>query len=147
MAVLDNSITIAGHPVPAAVALGAVGAAVVAVLVLLARRAARWRPIPGIPYNKEAAERFLGDTSEMRSAPSRRAWFPEQFVRHNSPIVQVKLLCSALPRLGNRAAPSLSALPNVLTSTEKGLLAPLRRAVGARMRLRRDAAHHHAPSR
>ncbi|KAL0942969.1 cytochrome P450 monooxygenase [Colletotrichum truncatum] len=51
------------------------------------------RPIPGIPYNKEAAKNLLGDIPSLSKAVARdRAannWMLSQIHIHNSPIVQI----------------------------------------------------------
>ncbi|KAF5001394.1 hypothetical protein FDECE_10957 [Fusarium decemcellulare] len=49
------------------------------------------KPIPGIPYNVEAANSWLGDLPEFRAAPNRRTWWADQAVKHQSPLVQVFL--------------------------------------------------------
>ncbi|KAF4338405.1 cytochrome P450 monooxygenase 1A1 [Fusarium beomiforme] len=55
----------------------------------LLRRYLLPKPIPGIPYNKNAVKSFMGDIPEFREAPNRREWWAQQPVRHQSPIVQV----------------------------------------------------------
>jgi hypothetical protein len=51
------------------------------------------RPIPGIPYNKDAAKRFMGDLPDMiayqKRTHSQRRWFGAQAVKLHSPICQV----------------------------------------------------------
>lgn len=51
------------------------------------------RPIPGIPYNKDAAKRILGDLPGMikyaRETGEKLSWLPLQAKKLNSPIVQV----------------------------------------------------------
>ncbi|KAF4974090.1 hypothetical protein FZEAL_8963 [Fusarium zealandicum] len=49
------------------------------------------KPLPGIPYNTEAAKSVLGDLPEFRAAPDRREWWAKQAVKHQSPLVQVFL--------------------------------------------------------
>ncbi|KAI1328422.1 cytochrome P450 [Xylariaceae sp. FL0255] len=53
------------------------------------------RPLPGIPYNKTATNRFFGDIPEIsefeRKGGSFRTWFLAQAARHNSAITQVFL--------------------------------------------------------
>ncbi|KAF9630714.1 hypothetical protein BFW01_g1276 [Lasiodiplodia theobromae] len=73
------------------------GATVIAGGVLLAfymiYRAALPRPIPGIPHNKDAALKILGDIPEMMGHVKRTkrifCWLTSQATRHQSPIVQV----------------------------------------------------------
>ena len=51
------------------------------------------RPIPGIPYNKEAARRILGDAPDIMAYVKEHAepyrWGTMQCVKHQSPIVQI----------------------------------------------------------
>jgi hypothetical protein len=56
----------------------------------------RWalpKPIPGIPYNKEAANSILGDVGALVEATSKTkemfAWMMEQNVKLDSPIIQL----------------------------------------------------------
>ncbi|KAJ4251393.1 hypothetical protein NW762_011375 [Fusarium torreyae] len=58
-------------------------------LLYFLRRAFLPKPIPGIPYNKRAAESIFGDIPEFRAATNRREWWAQQAVRHQSPLVQV----------------------------------------------------------
>jgi len=61
-------------------------------LILLTGMLYRWllpKPIPGIPYNKVAAERLWGDAPDMLSAERVRVWQRSQFAVHGSPIVQL----------------------------------------------------------
>lgn len=71
-----------------------VAAGIFAVLYFFHRRA-RHRPLPGIPYNIDAAKRFAGDLAEIqqrkRESASIRPWFLEQAHRHQSAIVQIFL--------------------------------------------------------
>lgn len=65
---------------------------VISTIIYLARLAALPKPIPGIPYNKNAANRISGDGPEMREAAGKRSvrlWMRNQFARHKSPIVQL----------------------------------------------------------
>lgn len=60
---------------------------------LLLAVSVRWlllpRPLLGIPYNREAANRILGDVGELKASSGIRAFMRTQFLRHQSPIVQV----------------------------------------------------------
>jgi hypothetical protein len=51
------------------------------------------RPLPGIPYNQEAKNRMFGDIPARKawyqSHGELRKWYQDQFLRHDSPIVQV----------------------------------------------------------
>lgn len=47
------------------------------------------RPLPGIPYNKKAARRLLGDLPDVRAATSRRAWIWNQPRQHGRAISQL----------------------------------------------------------
>ncbi|KAH8896369.1 cytochrome P450 [Thozetella sp. PMI_491] len=59
------------------------------------------RPIPGIPYNQEAADRFMGDYPEIKHSISNgqgyRNWLGKLSRRHNSPLVQIFLAPYARP--------------------------------------------------
>ncbi|KAH6660474.1 cytochrome P450 [Truncatella angustata] len=61
------------------------------------------KPIPGIPYNKEAVKSILGDAAEIKKLKEQggrpRAWFGQQPWRHNSPLVQVFLMPMSKPML------------------------------------------------
>lgn len=50
------------------------------------------KPLPGIPYNKDAAKHLLGDVPDMlavKSSGGRQGqWWAEQTKKHNSPIIQ-----------------------------------------------------------
>ena len=64
-------------------------------LVYLSVQKAYPRPLPGIPYNRSAAKRLVGDIAEIgehvKRGSSFRNWFLEQASKHNSPITQVFL--------------------------------------------------------
>ncbi|RYP91192.1 hypothetical protein DL770_002669 [Monosporascus sp. CRB-9-2] len=53
------------------------------------------KPLPGIPYNKDALKTILGDGAEIRkirgAGGSARKWFGQQTTRHMSPLVQAFL--------------------------------------------------------
>jgi hypothetical protein len=53
------------------------------------------RPLPGIPYNYDAAKKLMGDLTELedrqKNGGSMRPWFLEQAGRHNSAITQIFL--------------------------------------------------------
>ncbi|RYO89312.1 hypothetical protein DL764_008606 [Monosporascus ibericus] len=53
------------------------------------------KPLPGIPYNKDALKTILGDGAEIqkirRAGGSARNWFGQQTARHMSPLVQAFL--------------------------------------------------------
>ncbi|RMJ13331.1 hypothetical protein CDV36_007013 [Fusarium kuroshium] len=68
----------------------AVGAVFIGIFLALLRLA-RPKPIPGIPYNVEAAKSLLGDIPEFRTAPDRREWWASQVIKHQSPMIQVFL--------------------------------------------------------
>jgi hypothetical protein len=88
MAYSTGTISVAGHALPAPLAIAGFGG-IFAILLLILRRALLPRPIPGIPYNKAAVTRLLGDLPEVLATDQRRAWFPAQNLRHNSPVVQI----------------------------------------------------------
>ncbi|KAH7322645.1 cytochrome P450 [Stachybotrys elegans] len=46
-------------------------------------------PLPGIPYNKHAAESLLGDIPEIKATKYRRAWIRDHPKRHGSAISQI----------------------------------------------------------
>ncbi|KAK4201188.1 cytochrome P450 [Triangularia verruculosa] len=58
-------------------------------IALLIRWALLPKPLPGIPYNKEALNRVSGDVPELKASSGVRAFMRAQFLKHNSPIVQV----------------------------------------------------------
>ncbi|KAK4445436.1 hypothetical protein QBC34DRAFT_472322 [Podospora aff. communis PSN243] len=60
-----------------------------ALLVLSVRWVLLPRPLPSIPHNRDAAHRILGDVPELRASTGIRAFMRAQFLRHQSPIVQV----------------------------------------------------------
>jgi len=66
---------------------------ILAVAIYVAYRLALPTPIPGIPYNKEAAKHIFGDVPSIIRAVSETneiwTWFAAQAVKHNSPIVQI----------------------------------------------------------
>ncbi|KEY70887.1 hypothetical protein S7711_00731 [Stachybotrys chartarum IBT 7711] len=50
------------------------------------------RPLPGIPYNKDAAKLIWGDSKALRDDPSGLAkWCSKQLEKHGSPIVQAMM--------------------------------------------------------
>ncbi len=59
------------------------------------------RPLPGIPYNHDAARRLAGDAPDLaafgKGGGSFRLWFVEQATRHRSAITQVFLAPFAKP--------------------------------------------------
>ena len=59
--------------------------------ILLVHRALLPRPIPGIPYNKKASKRVLGDLLDLINAPNDREWMVNQGIALNSPIYQIFL--------------------------------------------------------
>ena len=63
----------------------------------LIRRALLPKPIPGIPYNKNAINSIMGDLAEFRAAKNRREWWALQAVKHQSPLVQVFMKPFGLP--------------------------------------------------
>ncbi|KAK3936287.1 cytochrome P450 [Diplogelasinospora grovesii] len=67
----------------------------------LGYRAVLPRPLPGIPYNKNAASKLFGDVPEMMGYVMRTkrifCWLTSQTTRHQSPIVQVFIKPMALP--------------------------------------------------
>ncbi|KAK3938136.1 cytochrome P450 [Diplogelasinospora grovesii] len=62
-------------------------------LLYFSYRAALPRPIPGIPYNEDAANSILGDIPALLAHRKRtgqsREWLIQQTVTHNSPIIQL----------------------------------------------------------
>ncbi|KAI1843859.1 hypothetical protein JX266_009915 [Neoarthrinium moseri] len=72
-------------------------------LVYLAYQWALPKPLPGIPYNKEAVKSILGDAAEIRELKKRggrpRTWFGQQNAKHNSPLVQAFLAPLSKPML------------------------------------------------
>ncbi|KAK3324456.1 cytochrome P450 [Cercophora scortea] len=64
-------------------------------------RAALSKPLPGIPYNKDAASKLFGDVPEMMSYVMRTkrifCWLTAQTTRHRNAIVQVFIKPMSLP--------------------------------------------------
>jgi len=97
-ALLSCSGMAAGLPFTAVPPLSAVLALLAAGLVsglYFLYRTALPKPIPGIPYNKDAARSVLGDVSAMVTYQSETGqifpWMVSQSVKLNSPIVQLFL--------------------------------------------------------
>lgn len=80
-------INIASHEMTLAVITIIIGMLVVLAGVLW--RVALPKPIAGIPFSANAAKRILGDIPDMKKAKGVRFWMLDQFVKHNSPIVQI----------------------------------------------------------
>lgn len=61
------------------------------------------RPIPGIPYNKNATKSLLGDLPDLfayqKHNKEQRKWFPTQNMKLNSPICQVFIRPFSKPRV------------------------------------------------
>ncbi|KAK5995437.1 Cytochrome P450 monooxygenase TRI13 [Cladobotryum mycophilum] len=72
------------------VALPMIGLAAAALLYFLYNLALP-KPLPGIPYSKEASRRLFGDVKEMRKAKYRRQWVWSQPREHHAPVVQLFL--------------------------------------------------------
>ncbi|TEA18485.1 Cytochrome P450 monooxygenase TRI13 [Colletotrichum sidae] len=66
-------------------------------LLYLLRLRALPKPFPGIPYNKEAANRIFGDINTLIRYKSRRTWFVDNARHHNSPLFQIFFLPFAKP--------------------------------------------------
>lgn len=83
---------------PALLALGALSLT----LLYVVYRAALPRPLPGIPYNKEAARSVLGDLPAFLNYVKENNgqavnWWHMQVEKHNSPIIQLFLKPFARP--------------------------------------------------
>lgn len=83
---------------PTLLALGALSLT----LLYLVYRAALPRPLPGIPYNKDAARSILGDLPAFvnyvkESNGQAMNWWHMQVEKHNSPIIQLFLKPFARP--------------------------------------------------
>ncbi|ORY68347.1 cytochrome P450 [Pseudomassariella vexata] len=76
---------------------------VAGVLLYLAYQWALPKPIPGIPYNEEAAGRIMGDmpsiVAYMKEHGRLRPWFAKQPVRHGSPLIQFWMTPFSKPKL------------------------------------------------
>lgn len=85
-------IVLGGLPIPASIVTlwGPLVGGILLSLYLV-YRAALPKPFPEIPYNKESVNRILGDLPLLPKTPNHRAFFMEQNIKHNSPIVQVFL--------------------------------------------------------
>ena len=71
-------------------------------LIYVIYRAALPRPIPGIPYNKDAAKHIMGDVPEfLKYVKDNQGealnWWHRQIEKHNSPIIQLFLRPFAPP--------------------------------------------------
>ncbi|KAK2598353.1 hypothetical protein N8I77_011773 [Diaporthe amygdali] len=70
-------------------------------VLYLCYRAALPKPLPGIPYDHDAARKLFGDVPEMMSYVKRTkrifCWLTSLTNRHNSPIVQVFIKPFSLP--------------------------------------------------
>ncbi|KAI0137216.1 cytochrome P450 [Xylariales sp. AK1849] len=74
---------------------------VVIVALYVAYRAIQPKPLPGIPYNKDAAGKLFGDVPEMMGYVMRTkrifCWLTSLTTRHQSPIVQAFIKPGGLP--------------------------------------------------
>ncbi|KAH6605821.1 hypothetical protein Trco_004974 [Trichoderma cornu-damae] len=68
-----------------------VAALVAAVLLYELYSAALPKPLPGIPYNAESAQKFLGDVPLFKKARYRRQWIWSQPREHRAPVSQAFL--------------------------------------------------------
>lgn len=84
---INWSVKIAGHG--DAWITVATTISVLTILIIIIWWAALPKPIPGIPYNAASTKRILGDVPDMKKANGVRFWMLDQFVKHNSPIVQI----------------------------------------------------------
>ncbi|RGP68819.1 hypothetical protein FSPOR_5025 [Fusarium sporotrichioides] len=61
------------------------------------------KPIPGIPYNKNATKRLFGDLPDLfayqKHHKEQRKWFPAQNMKLNSPVCQVFIRPFSKPRV------------------------------------------------
>lgn len=64
---------------------------VVAFTIYAVYQAALPKPLPGIPYNPESAQRFFGDVLLFKKAKYRRRWLWSQPREHGAPVSQVFL--------------------------------------------------------
>ncbi|KAH7303527.1 cytochrome P450 [Stachybotrys elegans] len=80
---------------------GALALACVGITLYMAYRAMLPKPIPGIPYNKDAAGKLLGDIPEMMGYVMRTkrifCWLTSLNARHQSPIIQAFVKPGGLP--------------------------------------------------
>ncbi len=83
------SLPLTGCPAPEIVACVFAGLALITVTILLARWLLLPRPFSGIPHNKKAASQILGDVPGLKASNGVRAFMRDQFIKPNSPIVQV----------------------------------------------------------
>lgn len=69
----------------------AISVSVIVVLVFNIYFLRRWalpKPLPGIPYNEESANRIFGDIPLLLKA-QRYLWFGQMALKHKSPVFQV----------------------------------------------------------
>lgn len=67
------------------------GGLLVAFMIYAVYRAALPKPLLGIPYNSESAQRFFGDVPIFKKAKYRRQWLWSQPREHGGPVSQVFL--------------------------------------------------------
>ncbi|KAK0629552.1 cytochrome P450 [Bombardia bombarda] len=76
-------------------------AGIILFALYLAYRTTLPKPLPGIPYNKDAANKFFGDVPQMMGYVLRTkrifCWLTSQTARHDSPIVQLFIKPMSLP--------------------------------------------------
>ncbi|GKT43285.1 cytochrome P450 monooxygenase TRI13 [Colletotrichum spaethianum] len=82
-------------PLPLRVPPTAIVGVLVLTLCFWVVRLAYRRPLPGIPYNRDAAKRLMGDLAELgeweKNGKGIRPWFLAQAHRHNSALTQIFL--------------------------------------------------------
>ncbi|KAI0098779.1 cytochrome P450 [Nemania sp. FL0031] len=80
---------------------GSLAFALVAIALYLGRRAIMPKPLVGIPYNRDAANKMFGDVPEMMGYIMREkrifCWLTSLTTRHHSPIVQAFIKPGSLP--------------------------------------------------
>lgn len=83
---LSSHLTLSPH------ASAALAVCLVSTLVVIVWNKAYRRPLPGIPFNRDAARLLMGDLAELGEREKRpdgmKPWFLEQGYRHNSAITQ-----------------------------------------------------------
>lgn len=88
---ISSILAATGHQAPGTTIclLGCLYSLLFTVTLFLVRLAFLPQPLLGIPYNKKALSRISGDVPELKASSGIRAFMRAQFIKHNSPIVQV----------------------------------------------------------
>jgi len=88
--------------IPSVSSLGIFACILFALVYTVVQKAYR-QPLQGIPYNRDAAKKLMGDLAELgereKKGESMRPWFTDQAHRHHSAITQIFLGPFAKPAI------------------------------------------------